>query len=116
ASASFDKTVRLWETFSGLQVAVFKGHRGPVTALALLKNGRAIFSGSADTSLLLWDTTSLSKDGSLPALTLGKPELKSLWPYLASEDAGRGHRALWQVVASAPGSVPFLEGQLYFRR
>jgi WD40 repeat protein len=113
ASASFDKTVRLWETFSGLQVAVYSGHRGPVTALAFFKDGRGIFSGSADTSILLWDTTGLSKDGVLTSLTVGPPELKAAWLELASQDASRGHRALWNVVAAAREGVPFLGGQLY---
>ncbi|HWY88545.1 MAG TPA: WD40 repeat domain-containing protein, partial [Gemmataceae bacterium] len=113
ASGSFDKTVRLWETFSGLQVGVYNGHRGPVTALAFQKDGRGIFSGSADTSILFWDPTSLSKDGVLPSLTLDPAELKAAWIDLASTDAARGHRALWQVVAAAREGVPFLGSQLY---
>jgi WD40 repeat protein len=113
ASASFDKTVRLWEAFSGLQVAVFSGHQGPVTALAFLKDGRGIYSGSADTSILLWDTTGLSKEGAFPALSMDQPQLKSVWLDLASQDASRGHQALWKVVAAAKEGVPFLGAQLY---
>jgi WD40 repeat protein len=113
ASASFDKTVRLWETFSALQVAVFKGHMGSVTGLAFLKDGRAIFSGSADTSILLWDTTGLSREGVLPTLSMSQPELKAAWLDLASQDASRGHRALWKAVAAAKEGVPFLGAQLY---
>jgi hypothetical protein len=105
--------VRLWEAFSGLQVAAFGGHQGPVTALALLKNGREIFSGSTDTSILLWDSTGLSPNGVLPQLTMGQPELIAAWVELASEQASRGHHALWQAVASAKEGVPFLGSQLY---
>src|SRR5205807_2219656 len=90
------------------------GHRGPVTALAFPQDGRAIFSGSADTSILLWDTTSLSRDGVLPAVVLDQGELKAAWRELASLDAARGHRALWNMVAGIEQGVPFLGSQLYF--
>ncbi len=113
ASASFDKTVRLWEAYSGLQIAVYKGHLGPVTTLAYFKNGRGIFSGSADTSILLWDTTWLSKHGTLPKLNLNPAELKTAWIDLASEEAGRGYLALWKLVASAGDAVPFLRSHIF---
>lgn len=113
ASGSFDRGVRLWETFSGLSIATLAGHQGPVTALAFLPSGRGVFSGSADTSILHWDVTGTSKDGTLPKMSLGQPDLQNAWAQLASEDAANGQAALWRLVAGSADSVPFLEKQLY---
>jgi WD40 repeat protein len=113
ASGSFDKTVRLWETFSGLPIAVYTGHQGPVNALAFLKNGREILSGSADTSILRWDATGISKIGMLSSRRLSDVESKGAWVDLASLDAGRAYRALWQLIATGKEAAPFLGSQIY---
>lgn len=44
ATASADKTVRLWSIVDGKMVRVFPGHRGSVHALAFSENGKYIAS------------------------------------------------------------------------
>ena len=41
------------------------------------------------------------------------PDFAPGWLDLASEDAPRGHRALWEMVAHASSSIPFVTKQLY---
>src|SRR5262249_11558932 len=113
ASGSFDKTVRLWEAFSGQTVASWKGHQGSVSSVALSADGRVVVSGSADTTLLLWDVTGRSKEGKLPALALDAGALHNLWGDLASEDTARGNRALWDFVAAPKESLPFLDRSFF---
>jgi WD40 repeat protein len=55
ALAGDDRIVRLVETASGVERRRLEGHLGPVTALAFSADGRRLVSGSADTTLLIWD-------------------------------------------------------------
>ena len=54
ASASDDKTIRLWDPATGACERVFEGHQGRVMALAVLGDGR-LASGSDDNTIRLWD-------------------------------------------------------------
>src|SRR5262249_6150731 len=53
ASASWDQTVRVWETASGRGVMTVKGHVDQVTAVTFL--GDRLASGSADNTVQVWD-------------------------------------------------------------
>ncbi len=57
-SASWDKTLILWDVTSGIPVRRFTGHTGPVTAVVFSLDGKTALSGSTDTTLNLWDVGS----------------------------------------------------------
>jgi WD domain, G-beta repeat len=54
ASASDDKTIRLWDVATGAARARLEGHTGSVKALCLLPDGR-LASASGDRTIRLWD-------------------------------------------------------------
>lgn len=54
-SGSEDKTLRLWDVFSGRCVRTFEGHTKAVRSVCLRLDGRWALSGSEDKTLHLWE-------------------------------------------------------------
>ncbi|KAF6168383.1 hypothetical protein GIB67_018223 [Kingdonia uniflora] len=55
ASASFDKSIKLWNGITGKFVSVFRGHVGPVYQISWSADSRLLLSGSKDSTLKVWD-------------------------------------------------------------
>src|SRR5271157_4225050 len=54
ASASFDKSVKLWDGKTGKYLTSLRGHVQAVYVLAWSADSRMLVSGSADSTLKLW--------------------------------------------------------------
>lgn len=61
ASASGDKTVRLFAAATGDEIVVLKEHSANVAAVAFSPNGKRLATGSWDKSVILWDVSDISK-------------------------------------------------------
>ena len=57
ASASRDKTIKLWEGKSGSCLTTLVGHETWVTGLVFHPSGRFLLSVSEDKSIRIWDLT-----------------------------------------------------------
>lgn len=51
ASASFDKSIKLWESTTGKYIASLRGHVQAVYSIAWSADSRLLVSGSADSTL-----------------------------------------------------------------
>jgi WD40 repeat protein len=57
-SGGNDRTVRLWDVFSGECLRTYHGHDRHVTSVVFSPDGRHCLSGSHDKTLRLWDVSS----------------------------------------------------------
>ncbi|MFI0479157.1 AAA family ATPase [Actinomadura sp. 9N215] len=55
ATASSDRTVRVWDAGSGAEVAVLRGHEAPVVSVAWSPDGLRLASASDDSTVRVWD-------------------------------------------------------------
>ena len=65
ASASSDRTVRLWDPETGSTVFPYRGHSGAVSAVAWSPDGSRIASASSDKTVHVWSA--------MPGYSLGQP-------------------------------------------
>lgn len=66
ASASFDKSIKLWEAKSGKFICTLRGHVQAVYMVAFSADSRLMVSGSADSTLKLWNLKTKKLEYDLP--------------------------------------------------
>jgi len=59
ASASMDKTVKVWDAQTGQELLSFKGQGGYVNSVVFSPDGHRLASGGPDRRLKIWDATPL---------------------------------------------------------
>lgn len=66
ASASFDKSIKLWNARTGAFVATLRGHVGRVYQVAWSADSRLLLSSSQDSTLKVWDVRTRTRKEDLP--------------------------------------------------
>ncbi|EGF76854.1 hypothetical protein BATDEDRAFT_30824 [Batrachochytrium dendrobatidis JAM81] len=66
ASASFDKSVKLWDAATGKFITSLRGHVSPVYQVCWSSDSRQVLSGSRDTTLKVWDIKTKKMKAELP--------------------------------------------------
>lgn len=61
ATASWDKTIKLWDTKTGKLVATLAGHQDGVNTIAFTADGRTLVSGSEDKTIKIWNVLGKAK-------------------------------------------------------
>ena len=65
ASGSLDETARIWDTATGLSLAVLRGHRDKLAGVWFTSDARRLLTHSADGAIRLWETSDGALLGSL---------------------------------------------------
>ncbi|KAI9811021.1 MAG: hypothetical protein M1832_001075, partial [Thelocarpon impressellum] len=106
ASASVDRTVRLWDAATGAPQSTLAGHEGSVSAVAFSRDGRLLASASDDRTVRLWDAAT-----GAPQSTLAGHE-GWVWAVAFSQDGRLLASAsddrtvrLWDAATGAPQST-----------
>lgn len=68
ATSSFDKTIKLWDPHSRMELRTLAGHADMVLAIALDVDGKQLLSGGRDKQVKLWNLTAGEPARVLPAL------------------------------------------------
>jgi WD40 repeat protein len=107
------EVVTLWDVATGKPLRRFTGHLAAVTCVAFTPDGTMLVSGSADTTVLLWELTPPPNWKGVPAAAgLGPKELERLWADLARPELGAGTRAIWTLGAAPAKTLPLLQEKL----
>ena len=92
------KSVDVWDVFTGEELSardgkplLAGGHLGDILCAAISPDGKTIASGSADTTILLWNAADLLPK--TPVADIGPKELDRLWDDLRS-DAPTAYKAI----------------------
>jgi tetratricopeptide (TPR) repeat protein len=124
ATASYDRTVKLWDTATGREVFTLRGHNGGLIALAFSPDGRRIVSGSLDGTARVWDAIPLPAEvlqAQESRYQQKRTELEALRvPFEAGANAGGGndHAQInrWDISASDMGkAVESVPNNLWYR-
>jgi hypothetical protein len=103
----------VWEVVSGTPRYKFsQSHNGNILTLAFSPDSRMLCSGGADTTMLLWDLTGGSTNGTGVQGKLTPKEFSALWATLSDPDAAKGYRAMNRLAAAPAESVTLLKEQL----
>jgi eukaryotic-like serine/threonine-protein kinase len=62
ATASFDRTIKLWDTATGRDIFTLRGHTAGVVALVFSPDGNRLASGGIDHTARVWDATPLATE------------------------------------------------------
>jgi WD40 repeat protein len=101
--------VHVWDATTGALLHTFRGHQGEVSHLAFSPDGKALVSGSADTTALVWDVSRILPRKPAP---LAPGDVKRLWADLGGHDGRRAYRAARALAGSPRLALPFLAERL----
>jgi WD40 repeat protein len=107
-----DADVRLWDLATGQPLPPLSGHRGWMGAVEFSVDGRLLVTGSQDTTTIAWDLSTPARQPARPVKGLTEEGFRRLWNDLRDRDAGKAHRALWDLVAAGGPAVAALRGRL----
>ncbi len=113
ATGGVSGDVQVWELSTGRERCRFLGHRpggferrsfaAGVSALVFSRDGRTLYSGGGDSTILAWD---------LFGLTQVAGDLNQAWADLASDHGEKAHAAIGQFLSRGKGAVSFLTSHL----
>jgi WD40 repeat protein len=100
-------TIRLIDALTGKFLGKLEGHRGEIRALRFSPDGATLYSGSGDTTVLIWKTDAPCTTSSIPP-----DRLQELWLALGGEATAGAHRAVATLASAPDQAVKLLRDKL----
>lgn len=97
--------IHVCDVLSGQELAVFKGHTLPVSALAFAPGGKTLASASEDTTGLIWDVTKIAR----PNPTKTAANLDTMWQTLADNDAAKAYAAMGELAGAPAMTIAWIK-------
>jgi WD40 repeat protein len=54
-TSSYDKTARIWDAATGIEIKVLRGHGSSASSAAFSPDGARVLTASADNTVCIWD-------------------------------------------------------------
>ena len=111
ASSGVDSLIRVYDTAGGKLVHEFKGHHGTIDALFFSLDGKHLFSGASDKTILIWDLKQVKR---LPPAKFDPKavDFDKAWKALDDDDAATAYAEMVQLLRAGDESVAFLKARL----
>lgn len=108
ARAGEDRRIRVWDTWTGKEIASFTGHHGTLMSVSFSPDGQRLVTGSSDTTALVWDLALNQDHLAIRSRNLEQSAIESNWSDLMEQDAGRAWLAMRALASDPVHVVPFL--------
>jgi hypothetical protein len=112
AAASSAGTVRFWDPRRGTLLGEIRAPRGGFSSLAISPDGKTLYTGGSDTTVLLWDLGRIQARWRLRPPALSKQKLTKLWDCLASAKGTEAGKAIRRLQTNPHQAVGLLGGRL----
>ncbi|HWY86222.1 MAG TPA: hypothetical protein VNX28_05840, partial [Gemmataceae bacterium] len=106
------RTACVWDLVAGKEIARLTGHDGNVTTMTFAPNAKTLATGSADTTVLIWDVAAFLKDRKAATTVLTEADAEAHWKILAGENEAEAHRAIRALAAVSSQALPFFTKRL----
>jgi RNA polymerase sigma factor (sigma-70 family) len=103
-----DYSIRVWEVATAERIPLLIGHTGTVQTFIFAHDGRSLYSGASDSTVLRWDLT--GRNGRKPT-PLTPERADELWEVL-TQDIAKAYRAIWDLVDCPEVSLPLIRKRL----
>jgi hypothetical protein len=104
--------VRAFDVIGLKELQQFKGHQGRVETVVYAPDGKSVASGSDDTTILIWDVSSLSRAPKPPVAALAAGDVAGLWPDLGGDDGVKAFQSMQKLAAAPKEVVPFVQERI----
>ncbi len=115
--AATENSVDIWDVLTGEELSapdgkplLSGGHKGEILCAAISPDGKTIASGSADTTILLWDAHDLLPK--TPATHPTAKDLDRLWDHLRSDDAPAAYKTVLTLLGTPDQATAFLKDRM----
>jgi WD40 repeat protein len=106
-------SVELWDLTRSKKTGLLKGDADSISSVAFTPDGKTLAAAEGpDTTIRLWDVSSLTHVEPSSGSRLSDQKLDVLWADLAGADGSKAYQAIWALTAAGPQAVPWVQERL----